>query len=166
MFGQASGGTIALLAAAGDPRIKALDVLDPWGDWPVWLAKSPVVKEDPHGASFGQPDFLKKVAPLDPVKWLPTLTSTHIRIQQVMDNAATPDACKDALRKAAPKNAQVLRFASMAELAKGADHGRLFDWIKAELKGLPAPGAPRPASAVVTKLDSGTGKGQSKPQDH
>src|SRR5271155_1296921 len=42
MFGQASGGTIALLAAAADPRIKAVDVLDPWGDWPVWLAKSPI----------------------------------------------------------------------------------------------------------------------------
>jgi hypothetical protein len=160
MFGQASGGTIALLAAAGDPRIKAVDALDPWGDWPVWLAKSPVANDDPRAANYSKPDFVKKVEPLDPVKWLPTLTSTHIRIQQVMDNEATPDACKDALRKAAPKNAKVLRFANMAELAKGTDQGRLFDWIKAELKALPAPGASTKASTVVTKLDSGTAKNQ------
>ena len=33
IFGEGSGGTIALLAASVDPRIKAVDVLDPWGDW-------------------------------------------------------------------------------------------------------------------------------------
>jgi hypothetical protein len=162
MFGQASGGTVALLAAAGDPRIKAVDTLDPWGDWPVWLARSPVAKEDPRAAKYTQPDFLKRVAPLDPVKWLPTLQSTHIRIQQVMDNTATPDACKDALRKAAPKNAQVLRFTNMTDLAKNADQGRLFDWIKAELKGLPAPSASHSGSSVVTKLDSATAQNQSQ----
>src|ERR1700734_1539970 len=31
MFGVGSGGTIAILAAAVDPRIKAIDVIDPWG---------------------------------------------------------------------------------------------------------------------------------------
>src|SRR5208337_3439650 len=34
IFGQGSGATIAILASAVDPRIKVLDVLDPWGDWP------------------------------------------------------------------------------------------------------------------------------------
>jgi acetyl esterase/lipase len=34
MFGQGSGGAIAILSAAADSRIVALDVLDPWGDWP------------------------------------------------------------------------------------------------------------------------------------
>ena len=35
-----SGAAIAILAAAIDPRLKALDLVDPWGDWPDWLAKS------------------------------------------------------------------------------------------------------------------------------
>jgi len=35
IFGEGSGGTIALLAASVDARIKAVDVLDPWGDWPL-----------------------------------------------------------------------------------------------------------------------------------
>jgi hypothetical protein len=166
MFGQASGGAIALLAAAADPRIKAVDVLDPWGDWPVWLAKSPVLQNDPHGANFVKPDFLKKVAPLDPVKWLPTLQSTHVRIQQVMDNEATPDECKNALRKAAPKNAEVVRFDRVSDLAKTADQGRLFDWIKAELKGLPASGLAQPGAAFVTQLDAGTQKNSETTEAH
>ena len=45
IFGQGSGGTIAILSAGVDSRIKAVDALDPWGDWPVWLAQSPRVPE-------------------------------------------------------------------------------------------------------------------------
>ena len=40
MFAQGSGASIAILASAADPRIKVLDVLDPWGDWPTWMATS------------------------------------------------------------------------------------------------------------------------------
>jgi len=42
MFGQGSGASIAILASAADPRIKVLDVLDPWGDWPTWITTSPL----------------------------------------------------------------------------------------------------------------------------
>lgn len=153
MFGQSSGGTIALLATAADPRIKAVDVLDPWGDWPVWLAKSPIVKEDPHGTNFAQPDFLKGVEPLDPVKWLPNLHSAHVRIQQVMDNHATPDACKDALRQAAPKDAEIVQFHDVSDLAKTDAQGHMFDWIKTELKQLSSSGSQR-GRTFVTRLDS------------
>ena len=40
MFGEGTGGSIRILAAAVDPRIKVLDALNPWGDWPEWMAKS------------------------------------------------------------------------------------------------------------------------------
>ena len=73
MFGEGSGGTIAILAAAADPRIKAVDALEPWGDWPDFLAKSSRVQDDPERAEYVKLEFLKKVAPLDPVKWLPDL---------------------------------------------------------------------------------------------
>lgn len=137
MFGQASGGAIALLAAAADPRIKAIDVLDPWGDWPVWLSQSPIPSEDPHPAVFTEPEFLKRVAPLDPVQWLPTLKNTKIRIQQVMDNSATPKVCKDAIRDAAPKQADVVRYEHVRDLVNASSQGKLFGWIKAELRKLP-----------------------------
>lgn len=156
MFGQSSGGTIALLAAAADPRIKVVDALDPWGDWPVWLAKSPVVKEDIHQTNFATPAFLKKVAPLDPVKWLPTLHSTRVRIQQVKDNETTPEACQLALQKAAPKRAQVIDYDHLSQLAAAGSGGRLFDWIKEQLKSLPPSAASQ--SLVTQAQPQGAGK--------
>jgi len=150
MFGQASGGAIALLAAAADSRIKVVDVLDPWGDWPVWLAQSPIVKDDPHQTDFANPQFLKRVAPLDPVKWLPTLKSTRIRIQQVMDNDATPKTCKDAIRNAAPRQTKVVRFEHVSDLSNATGQGKLFDWVKGELKSLPAAAPARAQNQATT----------------
>ena len=46
MYGQGSGGAIAILAAATDPRITALNVTDPWGDWPDWLKGSKQIPEE------------------------------------------------------------------------------------------------------------------------
>jgi hypothetical protein len=151
MFGQSSGGTIAILAAAADPRIKAVDVLDPWGDWPVWLAQSWVVTQDPDHANFTDADFLKRVAPLDPVKWLPTLKTKHIRIQQVMDNTATPDVSKDAIKKAAPKRAEVVRYHHLSQFAEVASNGKLFGWVKVQLKATPSPG-PQKRSTIAQRI--------------
>lgn len=160
MFGQGSGGTIALLSAAADSRIKAVDALDPWGDWPVWLAKSPVLEEDASHTKFTSPEFLKKVAPLDPVKWLPKLTSTRVRIQEVGDNEVTPKACKVALRKAAPKRAEVVEFNHISELAAAAGGGRLFDWIKDQLKNLPSQ---TPVRALMTQAHPQNSAGNGQP---
>ena len=150
MFGQASGGAIALLAAAAEPRIKAVDALDPWGDWPVWLAKSPIIKDDPNQKDFASDaKFLQKVAPLDPVKWLPTLKSTQVRIQQVMDNIATPDACKNALKQAAPRQAEVIRFNHVSELGAAESGGRLFDWVKESVKNAPEKATSQSAAVEI-----------------
>jgi hypothetical protein len=46
MFTKGSGASIGILASAADPRIKVLDAIDPWGDWPAWMAASPVVPEE------------------------------------------------------------------------------------------------------------------------
>ncbi len=134
MFGQGSGGTIAILAAAADSRIKAIDLLEPWGNWPVWLAKSSVVQEDPDKARYTRKEFLNKVAPLDPVRWLPTLKTAKIRMQQVADNDSVPTECQDRLKKAAPKRAQVERFDSVAQMTTVEGGGRLFDWIKERVR--------------------------------
>ena len=45
IFSTGSGATIALLSSTVDSRIRAIDALQPWGDWPVWLAKSSLVPE-------------------------------------------------------------------------------------------------------------------------
>jgi len=150
MFGQGSGGTIAILAAAADPRIKAVDVLEPWGDWPVFLAKSPVVQLDANNTNFATPASLKKVAPLDPVKWLSTL-KIPVRIQQVKENGDTPMAVKERIKAAAPKQAEVNRFEGNMVLGEREGHGHLFDWIKARLQEPAKPGANKaPMAANVS----------------
>lgn len=133
MFGEGSGGAIAILAAAADPRIKAVDTLDPWGDWPDFLAKSPVVQIDPNHANFLKPEFLKSVANLDPVKWLPQL-KVPIRIQQVRQNESVPIESKDSIKAAAPQQAEIVRFEALTDLGKREGHGILFQWIKDKLQ--------------------------------
>lgn len=140
MFGEGYGGSIAILAAAADPRIKAVDTLEPWGDWPEFLANSPVLAPDTKRADYVKPEFLKRVAPLDPVKWLPNL-KTPIRLQQVQDSLAMPMECKESVKNAAPKQTEVVRFARFTELANREGQGRLFDWIKTQLQEGVQPGA-------------------------
>jgi acetyl esterase/lipase len=136
MFGEGSGGTIAILAAAADPRIKAVDALEPWGDWPDFLAKSPLVEGDPNRAEYLKPDFLKKVAPLDPVKWLPEL-KVPVRVLQVRQNDSTPIECKESIKAASPKQVEVVRFEAISDLTGREGGGRLFEWIKARVQGKP-----------------------------
>ena len=133
IFGQGSGGTIAILSAAADSRIKAVDALEPWGDWPDFLAKSTVVQGDPDKALYVKPDFLKKVAPLDPVKWLPEI-KVPVRIQQVHQDETTPMESKEALKAAAPKQAEVVRFEAASDLGMREGRGRLFYWVKTKVK--------------------------------
>jgi len=56
MYGQGSGGAIGILAAAADSRITALQLIDPWGDWPDWLKNSKQIPEDER-AMYLKPEF-------------------------------------------------------------------------------------------------------------
>src|SRR5258708_20859062 len=89
MFGQGSGASIAILASAADPRIKVLDVLDPWGDWPTWIATSPFVPEEER-SDYLKPEFLKKAAPLEPLDWLQKIQAKEFRLQQIIFETETP----------------------------------------------------------------------------
>ena len=133
MFGEGSGGTIAILTAAADPRIKAIDVLDPWGDWPEWVAKSSLIPDEER-KSYTQPEFLRKVAPLDPVQWLPQLKSQRIRLQQLADDMVTPNAAKETIEKAAGPAATVVHYDSTRQLFMAIPGDTLFRWVKEQVK--------------------------------
>ena len=62
LFGQFSGATVGILAAAADPRIKVLDAFDPWGDWPTWMGNRPSCQTR-SGPSLSNPSFLAKRPP-------------------------------------------------------------------------------------------------------
>ena len=101
MFGQGSGASVAILAAAVDPRIQALDLINPWGDWPDWLKGSPVLHEDER-PKVTTPQFLHTVSTLDPVDYLPKLKGRSLRVQQILDDQDTPAAARDKIAAAVP----------------------------------------------------------------
>lgn len=134
MFGQGSGGSIAILASAADPRIKALDVLTPWGDWPAFLKTSSFVPTEDR-VPVTAPDFLAKVAPLEPLHWLPKVKARSVRIQDVRRDGHMPDEAQEHMEAVAPETViEINQFGDGGALVPAAANGRLLDWIKNQLK--------------------------------
>jgi dienelactone hydrolase len=132
MFGQGSGGSIAILAAAADPRIKAVDLLTPWGDWPDWAEKTAVISKADRPL-YQLPKFQNSVAPLDPVAWLPNLADRQVRLQFREDDPAVPDKSREAIEKALPKSATLVTFKTNIAMYAGISGGRLFQWMADKL---------------------------------
>jgi hypothetical protein len=141
MFGQGSGATIAILASAVDPRIKVLDVVDPWGDWPNWIATSPFVPDDER-ADYMKPEFLKKAATVETLDWLPKIQAKSFRFQQNMFETDTPKPIKQKLREAAPHGTNFVQYQTIAEFTAVFPNSTNLDWVKHQLKSLPAETTP------------------------
>jgi acetyl esterase/lipase len=139
MFGQGSGATIAILASAVDPRIKVLDVLDPWGDWPAWLATSPFVPEEER-PDYMKLEFLKKSAALEPMEWLPKIQARKFRLQQNLFETDTPKPIKEKIRAAVPLGTTVILYQTLPEFTKAFPNSSNLEWMKHELRGLPESG--------------------------
>lgn len=133
MFGQGSGASIAVLAASVDPRITTLDLLDLWGDWPDWLKESPIVPQEER-ASYLTPEFLKKVAKLDPALYLPQVESRKVRIEYILDDQNMPASARETLLNAAPRDFDVLRYQDESEHIEEWHVNGLSGWIKGKLK--------------------------------
>lgn len=146
MFGTGSGATIAILAAAADPRIKVIDLLNPWGDWPDWMAKSAIIPEDER-PNYVKPEFLKKVAPLDPVQWLPQLKSQGVRIQRLNDDTATPQVAEERIEAAAGSAVKIVRYDNVRQFYGASSGGKVFQWVKDQIR--PAQEA-KPADSLRT----------------
>lgn len=138
IFGEGAGGTVAIMAASVDSRIKAVDLLNPWGDWPVWMAKSKVVPDEER-ATYLKPEFLKKVAGFDPVALLPKLKTPHIQLIQTKDDfAGTPDESKKKIEAGLPTHSEHRRLASAKILDRVASaDAHVSDWLKKQLKSAP-----------------------------
>jgi len=149
MFAQGSGASIAILASAADSRIKVLDTIDPWGDWPVWLATSAFVPNEER-AQYIKPDFLAKAETLDPADWLPKIRAKRFRLQQVAFNQITPDAAKEKLRAAAPADAKVTIYRTPDEFNTVARDNKDLEWLWHELQSLP--GVPEDSGATPQSI--------------
>jgi hypothetical protein len=142
MFAQGSGASIAILASAVDPRIKVLEALDPWGDWPIWVATSPFVPADER-AEYVKPEFLKKVAGLEPVDWLPKIQAKKFRLDNSLFESNTPPAVREKLRAAAPAGTNIMIYKTLDDFKLAFQDGKNLEWIQHELESVTEP----PASA-------------------
>lgn len=142
MFAQGSGASIGILASTADPRIKVLDTIDPWGDWPDWMATSPFIPEDER-AGYVTPDFLKKAQVLDPVKWLPKIQAQKFRLQDATFDRITPTVAKERLQAAAPAGTTVAIYRTPEEFNAVVRDNKDLEWIQQQLRSLP----PAPADA-------------------
>ena len=138
IFGQGSGGAIALVAAANDPRLRAVDALDPWGDWPKWLVESPVISPGlpaEERAMYRSKAFLDQLTKLDPMTVLPTLPPSEVRLRQTAFNQETPPDVQAALAAKLPAGADRVRYATIEEYrAQGAADGRFLEWFRGKLR--------------------------------
>ena len=151
MFGQGSGASIAILASAADPRIKVLDVLDPWGDWRTWIATSPFVPEDER-ADYLKPEFLKKAAALEPIEWLPKIQAKKFRLQQNIFETDTPKAVREKLRASVPAGATVVLYKTLPEFKAAFPNSTNLEWMEHELRSLQEPPARSPLSSTRESL--------------
>jgi hypothetical protein len=136
MFAQGSGASIAILASAVDPRIKVLEAIDPWGDWPTWIATSPFVPENER-ADYVKPEFLKKAATLEPLEWLPKIQAKKFRLDQELFDTVTPEAVQEKLRAAAPAGASVMLYKNIEEFKAAFADGKNLSWLQHELQSAP-----------------------------
>jgi hypothetical protein len=134
MFGDGSGASIAILTAAVDERITSLDLLDPWGDWPDWVAKSTRIPENER-ANFLKQEWLDANAAIDPVKWFAKLKTPKVRLQMVKSVGVTPPAARAKIEAAAPPQAEIVHFENEDAFRAAVAQGTGFDWIQARVQG-------------------------------
>jgi len=133
MFGAGSGASIAILASAVDPRIHAVDLLAPWGDWSAWFANSKIIDEKLR-PDFLKPDYLAQLSTLDPVVWLPKMKATAVRLQDIRKNKSMPDENQEKLEAAAPDFALVNAYGNGHAFLTLQPPLLTFDWLKGQLK--------------------------------
>jgi hypothetical protein len=136
MYAQGSGASIAILVSAVDPRIKVLDATDPWGDWPTWMERSAFVPEEER-PEYVKPEFLKKVAALEPVEWLPRIQAKSFRLQDAVFELNTPGPSKEKIRSAVPHGSTVVIYKTPEEFNAVVRAQKELEWIEHELRSLP-----------------------------
>jgi hypothetical protein len=136
MIAQGSGGAIAILSAAVDPRIQFLDLLNPWGDWPDWLKYSRQIPDEER-ADYLKPEFLQGVSKLDPATYLPHLHVKALRMQEVMDDQVTPAAARDKMESSAPSPKDVVVYKDTAAHIAAWRANGLTGWMSQQLSPHP-----------------------------
>jgi hypothetical protein len=86
-------------------------------------------------ADYMSPDFLKRIAALDPVELLPRLTSTRLRVQlSLWDSGEIPVASRQRIAEAVPAGADLAQYRDMQDYwNKAGSNGKMLDWMHTAL---------------------------------
>lgn len=131
MFGQGSGGTVALLAGAVDRRLTAIEAVNPWGDWPNWMAGTSLVPNAERKAYLAAA-WLSAAASVDPFTRprMKLLQERLVRFTLVGQDAHLPELAMRTLLEVKPPNADVRRYADAGAYYRSvAGGGGTFEWI-------------------------------------
>jgi hypothetical protein len=85
-------------------------------------------------SKYQTPEFRARVAPLDPLQWLPKVKAQSVRIINVRQDPNVPVTSQERLENAAPPNAEIDQVGDLQALVPLAAGGRLFDWLRAQLR--------------------------------
>lgn len=130
-FGTGSGATIGVLAATIEPRIRALDLIGPWCDWPTWMKESKQIAEDER-PKLTQRAFLRDIRDLDPLNKISKL-NIPIRINHVKEDPTVPDRTIEALRKRLPKSATLTLHEDNIAFYRWTQANSMFGWLPSKL---------------------------------
>jgi hypothetical protein len=102
------------------------------------MAKTSVVP-DSERPKYNTPEFVARVAQLDPVTWLPKIKAQSFRLEDVRQDTAVPDVSEEKMEAAAPQFAEINQFADRTALFPMAAGGKLFTWLQEKLDPGTAP---------------------------
>ena len=100
------------------------------------MRSSPLVPEEER-QEYLKPEFLKKVAAMEPVDVLPKIQAKKFRLDNEVFDTVTPQAVKEKLRAAVPAGASVVLYKNMAEFKPAFENGKNLEWIQHELQSVP-----------------------------
>jgi dienelactone hydrolase len=107
--GRSLGGFMGSMLIGADPRVKAAVLLVSGGDWRTYLARSWVaLGGNLRGARLNA--AVRKLAPIDPVRWIPRARGRAVFMAAGRRDDATPFASAKALHRAAREPKEVLVY--------------------------------------------------------
>jgi hypothetical protein len=96
---------------------------------------------DEERPDYVKPEFLKKIAPLDPIEWLHKIQAKKFNFRQNTFELDTPTPIKDKLRSALPAGTSVVQYKDIPEFSKDFPHSTNLHWIEGALQAAPENGA-------------------------
>ena len=91
------------------------------------------VVPDDERAKYATPEFLARVAQLDPLIWLPKMKAQSFRLEDVRQDPAVPDAAEEKMEEAAPESAEINQFGDRTALFPAVMGGKIFMWLQDKL---------------------------------